>query len=148
MVDLFSIEIPNNIGSVTGVSEKGIPTVGPFGEQDIFRGSDRPFQSAMEYIKWRISASIWEDKDGASVNVPALLQRLEILAQRIITRLDPSLLRVCLVHLDPHDRNVMVEDSKFSGLVDWQVCFHYFWASVSDQPSSPLGSCPSSIYGR
>ena len=31
------------------------------------------------------------------------------------------------MHLDPHDRNVMVEDSKFSGLVDWQVCLHYFW---------------------
>ena len=76
------------------MSEEGIPTVGPFEEQVIFRGSDCPFQSAMGYIKWRISASIWEDKDRASVNVPALLQRLEILAQRIITHLDPSLLRV------------------------------------------------------
>lgn len=147
MVDLFSIEIPNIIGSVTGVSEEGIPAVGPFGEEAIFRGSDRPFQSAMEHVKWRISASIWEDKDEASVNVPALLQRLEILAQRIITRLDPSLLRVCLVHVDPHNRNVMVEKSKFSGLVDWQVqCLYHFW--LPDQPSWPLDSCPPSIYGR
>ncbi|KIM37577.1 hypothetical protein M413DRAFT_257735 [Hebeloma cylindrosporum] len=121
LVDLFSIEIPNVIGSVMGVSEEGIPTVGPFEEEAVFRGSDRPFQSAMEYIEWRISASIWEDKEEASVDVPALLQRLEILAERIITRLDSSLLRACLVHVDPHDRTVMVEESKFNGLVDLQA---------------------------
>jgi Ser/Thr protein kinase RdoA (MazF antagonist) len=40
---------------------------------------------------------------------------------RLVARLDPSLLRVCLVHIDPHDRNVLVHDSEFSGLVDWQV---------------------------
>ncbi|KIM35647.1 hypothetical protein M413DRAFT_32399 [Hebeloma cylindrosporum] len=116
-----SIEIPNVIGSVMGVSEEGIPTVGPFEEEAVFRGSGRRFQSAMEYIEWRISASIWEDKKEASVDVPALLEQLEILARHIITRLDSSLLRACLVHVDPHDRNVMVEGSNFSGLVDWQT---------------------------
>ena len=50
LVDLFSIEIPNIIGSVTGMSEEGILSVGPFRSKEaIFRGADRPFQSVMEY---------------------------------------------------------------------------------------------------
>ena len=51
LVDLFSIEIPNIIGSVTGMSEEGILSVGPFRskEEAIFRRADRPFQSVMEY---------------------------------------------------------------------------------------------------
>lgn len=121
LVDLFNIEIPNTIGPVTGVSADGNPIIGPFREEEPFRGSDHAFDSAQEYITWRIPATKWEHKDEAPVDVPALLQRLETLARRLIARLDPSLLRVCLVHLDPHDRNVMVEDSEFSGLVDWQA---------------------------
>lgn len=121
LVDLFSLEIPTNIGPVIGVSENGNLTVGPFREEEIFRASDNPFQSVQKYLKWRIYATKWEDKDDAPVNIPALLQRLDMLSQRLIARLDPSLLRTCLVHLDPHDRNVLVNSSEFSGLVDWQV---------------------------
>ncbi|KAJ6624835.1 kinase-like domain-containing protein [Mycena sp. CBHHK59/15] len=121
LADLFSVAIPNKIGPVVGVSDSGSVVIGPFREEAVFRPSDRPFDSTLEYFEWRISATIWEGKENANVDVEALLQRLKILAQRLIACLDPSLLRVCLVHLDPHDRNVMVKDSRFSGLVDWQA---------------------------
>lgn len=121
LADLFSIEIPSQIGPIVGVTEDGIPTVGKFRDENIFRRSDCDIDSASGYFEWRISATIWEKKDNSPVDVEALLIRLNTLAQRLIGHIDPSLLRVCLVHLDPHDRNAMVKDSEFSGLVDWQV---------------------------
>ena len=90
LVDLFSIPLPDAIGVFRGVSSDGIPVIGPFREED------------------------------APVDVPALLERLFVLSTRLVAHLDPSLLRICLVHIDPHNRKV-VHDSEFCGLVDRQV---------------------------
>ncbi|KAJ7206866.1 hypothetical protein GGX14DRAFT_366968 [Mycena pura] len=131
MVQLFDIVLPAKIGEVVGIGPlPGSPIIGPFTDCEIFSGGG-PFSSAKEYFLWRIAATKWKEIYEAVVDVPALLGRLEVLARRLLKRLedlDPLLLSIRPVHLDPHDRNVLVHDSHFAGLVDWQASFSFMAA--------------------
>lgn len=143
-MQLFDIVLPAQIGEVVGIAPmSGSPIIGPFKDCEIFSGPAGPFSSAEEsvldlissfvfgthktcfsYLRWRITATKWRVTDEATVDVPALLERLTILACRFLKHLedlDPLLLSVRPVHLDPHDRNVLVHHGHFAGLVDWQA---------------------------
>ncbi|KAJ6539430.1 hypothetical protein B0H19DRAFT_1179046 [Mycena capillaripes] len=125
-VQLFDIVLPQKIGQVVGngADLSVSPTIGPFLSCEIFSGPGGPFSSAEDYMCWRIGATTWRETNTANVDVPALLDRLIALARRSLKhleRLDPLLLSIRPVHLDPHDRNVLVRDSHFAGLVDWQI---------------------------
>ncbi|KAJ7431908.1 hypothetical protein FB451DRAFT_1156422 [Mycena latifolia] len=125
LVQLFDIVLPAQIGEVIGIAPmSGSPIIGPFKDCEIFSGPAGPFSSAEDYLRWRIAATKWRVTDEAAVDVPALLERLTLLACRLLEHLedlDPLLLSVRPAHLDPHDRNVLVHDSHFAGLVDWQI---------------------------
>ncbi|KAJ7922776.1 hypothetical protein B0H13DRAFT_1981700 [Mycena leptocephala] len=125
LVQLFDIVLPAQIGEVVGIAPmSGSPIIGPFKDCEIFSGPAGPFSSAKDYLRWRITATKWRVNDEATVDVPALLERLTILACRLLKHLedlDPLLLSVRSVHLDPHDRNVLVHHGHFAGLVDWQI---------------------------
>ncbi|KAJ7510326.1 hypothetical protein B0H11DRAFT_1846149 [Mycena galericulata] len=127
LVQLFDIVLPAQIGEVVGIAPLShSPIIGPFGDCEVFSGPAGPFSSAEEqvYLHWRIRATKWTVNDESAVNVPALLERLTVLASHLLKRLedlDRSLLSIRPVHLDPHDRNVLVHDSHFVGLVDWQA---------------------------
>ncbi|KAJ7138484.1 hypothetical protein C8R43DRAFT_893291 [Mycena crocata] len=105
MAQLFDVVLQPKIGEVT---EFELPA-GP------------PKKTSFSYLRWRIPATKWTHD---LVDVPALLERLTILACRLLKSLedlDPLLLSIRPMHLDPHDRNVLIRDSHFAGLVDWQV---------------------------
>ncbi|KAJ7781149.1 hypothetical protein B0H16DRAFT_608801 [Mycena metata] len=124
---LFDVDLPPRIGEVVG--DRGeqasiSPIIGPFQDCDVYSGPGGPFASAEDYLHWRITATKWRDFDGANVDVQALLDRLTVLACRLLkplSLLDPLLLSIRPVHLDPHDRNVLIHDGHFAGLVDWQI---------------------------
>lgn len=44
-----------------------------------------------------------------------------VLAKRLCHKISPELRRICLNHLDPHERNCLVDISGFTGIIDWEV---------------------------
>ncbi|KAJ7627582.1 hypothetical protein DFH06DRAFT_1227581 [Mycena polygramma] len=124
---LFDVVLSSQIGEVigNGVNPSSVsPVIGAFQACEVFSGPGGPFSSAEEYMRWRIAATTWTPNKTADVDVQALLDRLVALACRSLKRLerlDPLLLSIRPVHMDPHDRNILVADSHFTGLIDWQI---------------------------
>jgi len=97
LVQVFDIVLPPQIGEVVGIAPLGSPIVGPFRDCEIFSGSAGPFLFVEDYLCWRITATKWRVIDEATVDVPALLERLAVLACRLLKHLqdlDPLLLSI------------------------------------------------------
>lgn len=136
---MFNIELPGPIGMVEGVENNGRPRIGPIIEEGKHPGG--PFSTIHEYaslyipthtsfvdetssryMHWRIRNVVVEPSDNPNVDTDALIGRLCSLATRLCDNISSDeLLAPRLLHGDPHDRNCLVDDGCFSGLVDWEV---------------------------
>lgn len=80
-------------------------------------------------MDWRIRSIVVETTDNLNVDTDALIDRLCSLSTRLCDRISSDsnvLLTPRLVHGDPHDRNCLVDNGRFSGLVDWEVCTRFY----------------------
>ncbi|KAJ7685504.1 hypothetical protein DFH06DRAFT_1463521 [Mycena polygramma] len=107
---LFDAALPpqTQIGELVGLHPDGSPLIAPFAECEPFAAAPSTFSTAEEYILYLISSKKCPPPaDVPPTDSPHLT--------------DTHLLSVRAVHIDPHDRNVLEEDSHFSGLVDWKI---------------------------
>ncbi|KAF8176586.1 hypothetical protein K438DRAFT_1681845 [Mycena galopus ATCC 62051] len=121
LVTVFNIELRGNLMiGVPSMLDRTKIEIGPFRDADT---SDEggPFTHMKDYIKWRIRAKKIEPNENPPIDASVVLQRVLDLAERLCDLINPKLLRLCLVHDDPHDRNCLVNGSEFSGLVDWEA---------------------------
>lgn len=86
-------------------------------------------------MDWRIRSIVVVPTDNPNVDTDALIDRLCSLSTRLCDRISSvseELLTPRLVHGDPHDRNCLVDNGRFSGLVDWEVSTRFLeYASLS-----------------
>ncbi|KAJ7171977.1 hypothetical protein C8R46DRAFT_894908 [Mycena filopes] len=125
------------------------PIVGPFQACEQYSGPGGPFATAEELVS-HLTASLYSNPSDSyfpNTDVQALLDRLVILACRLpkhLEHLDPLLVAAFRpAHLDPHDRNVLVHDGHFAGLVDWQASPpHSFLQDILSMPACIAAQFP------
>jgi len=131
-LNLFHIEAPDGIGSVSSFSSTGDsllrkPVLGPFLLPSGLCAPSTIFQSITEYLTWLIRIKISShtvgtkntDLEEAQLN----LKRLEKLVCESISTFDTALLRSVPSHEDFSAQNVFInDDGAITGVIDWE--FH------------------------
>ncbi|KAF8877325.1 hypothetical protein CPB84DRAFT_1828849 [Gymnopilus junonius] len=119
-VGVFDVTLPK-IGSFLEVSSGGEPSMGPIiDEREEHPGG--PFDTVQEYLDWLFSSTLNHPRNQSSspdLDLQVLFPRLSNLAQLLLPP-DPNK-RIALLHLDPHERNILVEGTEVTGLIDWEA---------------------------
>ncbi|PPQ74686.1 hypothetical protein CVT26_007669 [Gymnopilus dilepis] len=119
-VGVFEITLPK-IGSLLDITSTGELIMGPvIDEREEFPGG--PFDTVHEYLEWLLSSTLVHPRNKSqspNVDLKDLFSRLSSLSKLLLPP-DPNQ-RFSLVHLDPHERNLLVEGSAVTGLIDWEA---------------------------
>jgi len=127
MLKMFSLDVPQKIGSLSPGLSLSTPSVAPKSGLRHFVSADRVFYDIKEFFDFlflvkRHSKFIGED-DVTRERATTVLNALQEHIHSLLAIVPASLLRIVLVHDDPNFSNILIDESgTICGIVDWE--FH------------------------
>ncbi|TDL26475.1 hypothetical protein BD410DRAFT_881866 [Rickenella mellea] len=110
------------IGQVKRLSASGEPIMGPiFDEREALPGG--PFETIEDYVKYKLTSTLNAPRNtppNPDNTLEPLFDVLSLLCSRLIPQ-SRTMLRIALSHGDLHDRNLLVEGSSVTGVIDWEA---------------------------